>query len=203
MGEARPLWLPGWQEPSPEDIEAISQQIGRRARGVLAIAARCRFGQPMVVVVEPLIDRQPFPTTFWLSCPYLVERVSELESRGAIAWLTEEVRSNPELAAELRRAHREAAELRRRLMDEVELQRLRALSPKAASRVTETGVAGIRHPVGIKCLHAHLADHLGRGSNPVGRRVTELLAAQGVSLSGDPACRYERQLELRAPRPLQ
>lgn len=199
----RPGWLPWWQAPGPEDIEAVSQQIGRPARGVVAIAARCRFGNPMVIAVAPLIDREPFPTTFWLTCPYLVECVSALESEGAIRRLAAQVRSDPDFARKLGQAHRAAAELRVQMAGETDLRRLEELSPRAASRVTQTGVAGIRHPSGIKCLHAHLADHLGRGFNPVGQQVAALLASRGVDLRGSASCRFERQLELRAARPLQ
>ena len=55
----------------------------------------------------------------------------------------------------------------------------------------ETGVAGMRRTDGVKCLHAHLADYLGRSKansravNPIGRAVAELLLRRGIDLLGE------------------
>lgn len=202
-GPAR-VWLAGWEPPGPDDVAAITAQIGRPARGLVAVAARCRFGKPAVVVVSPVLPTregiEPFPTTFWLTCPYLVAQVSALESEGWIGRLAAESKADPRLARELEQAHQAAATLRRALAGQEALQRLARLSPRAAERIATSGVAGIRHPAGIKCLHAHLADYLGRGANPIGRRVTEILQGRGVDLSGHADCPSERQLE-EAKRP--
>ncbi|MBE3599529.1 MAG: DUF501 domain-containing protein [Limnochordaceae bacterium] len=202
---ARPGELPGWWDPVGPGDEAIAgQQLGRPARGIVAVGARCRFGKPLVTVTAPLVpDRhgrlRPFPTTLWLTCPYLVEAVSRIESQGSIHRLATEVRRDQALAARLEAAHRGAARLRRLLMGTTAAPgaggpppSAGGLPPHALERLATSGVAGIREPVGIKCLHAHLADYLGRGDNPIGEWVTRQLAATGVDLSGSAECRCER-----------
>ena len=41
---------------------------------VLGTGPRCRFGGVRVLVCAPLAGLRPFPTTFWLVCPWLVRR---------------------------------------------------------------------------------------------------------------------------------
>ena len=201
---------PAWWEPATEeDVAVISRQIGRPARGVLAVAVRCRFGQPVVAVVAPVLwddgrpggPPVPFPTTFWLTCPYLVAEVSGLESAGWIGRLEQEVGRGGRLAQELARAHEEAARIRRALASGQAVRELSRVSTGAARRLFDSGVAGIRHPLGIKCLHAHLAHHLALSANPVGRRVVELLLDHGVSLAGSERCGCQGlRLEVRSGR---
>lgn len=196
---------PGWWEPAgPEDLATVREQLGRTPQGILAVAARCRFGRPSVVVTAPVIPGpraqvRPFPTTFWLTCPYLVEAVSRLESAGWIARISQEIKAQPASLEQLREAHRGAARLRAGLLGAGAARRLQQLSPQAVARLRQVGVAGSRDFDAVKCLHAHLADHLGRGGNPVGRRVVALLAAQGVALSGSPRCATEAAGSGEAP----
>lgn len=187
---------PWWEPATDEDLAVVAGQLGRTPHAVVAVAARCRFGKPAVVVTGPVVEGpggrpEPFPTTFWLTCPYLVEAVSRLESAGWIARLSREMKASPAALQELRAAHEGAARLRRELMTPALARKLEALSPHALERLASVGVAGSRHFDAVKCLHAHLADHLGRGANPVGRRVARLLAEAGVALAGAPECASE------------
>ena len=52
------------------DLDAVSRQLGREARGVAEVAHRCPCGEPDVVRTEPrLPDGTPFPTSFYATCP--------------------------------------------------------------------------------------------------------------------------------------
>lgn len=97
---------------------------------------------------------QPFPTTFWLTCPEAVKRVSRLESGGEIARLNERVETDEAFNEALQAAHAEYARERA------------AMVPEAGSW---GGVGGTR--TGVKCLHAHYANHLAGGVDPVGALV--------------------------------
>ena len=107
---------------------------------------------PLVIRNHPL-DAQgnPFPTLFWLTCPEAVKAVSRIESGGAIAELNDRVNSDDDFDAALRAAHEEYAAERGRTV------------PRAREW---DGVGGTRQ--GIKCLHAHYANHLAGGDDPVG-----------------------------------
>ena len=144
------------------DTDVIAAQIGRPLRARSDVVARCPLGLPVVVTVPPLLDDgTPFPTRFWLTCPLAVRRVARLESAGAIQEMEARVDSDPEFAAALEEAH----ERYRRDRDE--------LVPSGAVHRPTGGVAGAAR--GVKCLHAHHADHAAGNLNPVGALVSPLV----------------------------
>jgi hypothetical protein len=116
------------------------------------VAVRCPFGRPAVTEQAPYDDRgEPFPTTYWLTCPHLVAQVSRLEAAGGVERWTRAAREDPKLRASLERANEE----QRRLRPELDL-----------------GVGGARAGAGsLKCLHAHLAFALARPGYELGERI--------------------------------
>ena len=59
-----------------ELLNLIKKQLGRSPDNLLGIARYCPFGSPAVLVVKPYSKKGiVFPTTYWLSCPYLVKEV--------------------------------------------------------------------------------------------------------------------------------
>ena len=83
-----------------------TRQLGRPARGVLGIAARCACGAPAVLVTSPrLPDGTPFPTVYYLSLPSAVVAMSTLEATGAMSRWQAELAEDPELAARYAQAH--------------------------------------------------------------------------------------------------
>jgi exopolyphosphatase/guanosine-5'-triphosphate,3'-diphosphate pyrophosphatase len=103
-------------------------------------------------------EGDPFPTLFWLTCPAAEKAVARIESGGAIKRFNDLETSDAEFAEMLAAAHREYAEERGR-----ELPESRAWG----------GVGGARR--GVKCLHAHYANHLAGGLDPVGAEVASLV----------------------------
>src|SRR5439155_11917820 len=53
---------------SDADREAVERQLGRRLRGRVRVAVRCGCGLPAVIETFPLVDGEPFPTLYWLTC---------------------------------------------------------------------------------------------------------------------------------------
>lgn len=185
----------GWTPVTDGDLEELERQLGRRPRGVVAVASRCRCGKPQVIVNRPIVsDRSGrlsvFPTLFWLTSPYLVKAVSALEGAGWVGLMRERL-EDPRIAQGMQAAHEATARLRLRLCRPEELQALEEQSPPQRRVLAESGVAGMRRTDGVKCLHAHLADYLGRSKvdpdavNPIGRATAELLLRQGIDLLGD------------------
>lgn len=146
----------------PADVEAVSRQLGRPARGVAGVAHRCPCGLPDVVETAPrLDDGTPFPTTFYLTCPRATSAVSTLEASGLMREMTERLGQDAELAARYRAAHEDY--LRRRV---------------ALGDVPEIGgVSAGGMPTRVKCLHVLVAHSLaaGRGVNPLGDEALEAL----------------------------
>ncbi len=134
------------------DLTLVREQLGREPTTPFTVVARCPDGHPLVIRNHPVDARgEPFPTLFWLTCPEAVRAVSRVESGGAIARLNERIEAEPELARAVRAAH-----------DAYALERARDVAEARAWG----GVGGTR--IGVKCLHAHYANHLAGADDPIG-----------------------------------
>ena len=148
---------------SDADLATLAQQLGRPARGVVAVAARCACGRPTVVRTAPrLPDGTPFPTTYYLTHPAAVAAVSTLEASGVMREMTARLAEDPELAAAHRRAHE------RYLADRAEL----GVVPEIE------GISAGGMPDRVKCLHVLVGHALaaGPGVNPLGDEALALIA---------------------------
>lgn len=140
------------------DQPTIAAQLGRSLRALSQVMARCPLGLPVVIAVPPLLDDgTPFPTRYWLTCPLAVKRLARIESAGEIKALEAKLAADPQLARALDEAHARYSR-----------QRDLLVSPEAKLR-PRGGVGGAVG--GIKCLHAHYADHAAGNRNPVGELV--------------------------------
>lgn len=141
-----------------DDDAVVAAQIGRPLRSAAAAAVRCHLGLPVVVLVPPVLeDGTPFPTRYWLCCPLAVRRVGRLESAGGVAAMERRSAADPDFARRLEEAHHRYAAER----DDAAAG---LPGPHPAG-----GVGGAR--AGVKCLHAHYADHAAGHGNPVGELV--------------------------------
>jgi hypothetical protein len=150
---------PPFPEPTGAEIAVVSTQIGRPARGVIGIAARCVCGNPTVVATAPrLPDGTPFPTLYYLTHPAATAAISTLEATGVMAELATDL-DDEAVAAAYRDAH------------------LSYLADRETIEVVDeiAGFSAGGMPDRVKCLHA-LAGHslaAGPGVNPIGDRALE------------------------------
>ena len=94
---------PPYPAPTSEDIAAVSEQLGREARGVVGVAARAADGSPTVVATSPrLPDGSPFPTFYYLSHPEVVAAASRLEAVGMMVEFNEMLAEDEEMRAAYR-----------------------------------------------------------------------------------------------------
>ena len=155
------------------DLETISWQIGRRPRGVRAVAKRCSFGFPQAIQVVPVIAETPFPTLFWLTCPHLLREVSRLEADGWVGRLEARMAGDAELADEMADAHVRYIALREGLLTPAAKEQLMVQGRYDA--LNDRGIGGLSDRSRLKCLHLHVAHELGE-SNPIGAIVLDQLA---------------------------
>jgi len=151
-----------------DDLRIIERQLGRPPRGVRGIAVRCEYGYPQVVVVHPIVEGKPFPTTYWLTCPYLARKIDRIEARGMIREIEARLRADPDFAARVEAAHRDYINTRLQLLSpqaRTELDRTGLLAP-----LETRGIGGTADFSRIKCLHMHVA-HALAAANPVGALV--------------------------------
>ena len=146
------------------DRALVERQLGRPPRAFRRVVRRCPFGRPAVTEQHPYDDAgEPFPTTYYLTCRYLVSAISRLEAAGGVERWSAEARTDQDLASSLARACDEQRELRR------------ALAPSEpgldGGSSLELGIAGSSERQGLKCLHAHVAFALARTGYELGERI--------------------------------
>lgn len=153
-----------FHDASPADLAVVEQLLGRPPAGRCAVVVRRLDGRPVVIENEPhLRDGTPMPTLYWLIDAQLRDEVSRLESDGGVHRYEELVD-----AEQLQRTHDDYA---RRRDDAVVRGDLVAASG---------GVGGTR--VGVKCLHAHLANFLVGADDPVGALVASDIQVPTLNL---------------------
>jgi hypothetical protein len=136
-----------------DDEAVVARQLGRPPRAFRRVVVRCPYGRPAVTEQWPRdADGAPFPTTYYLTCPQLVAKISRLEAEGGVERWTQAVRESQELHASLDLANAEQ----------------QALRPEIPG-----GIGGSTRRGSLKCLHAHAAFALARPGYELGERILD------------------------------
>lgn len=146
---------PPFDPVTERDIRIVSAQLGRQARDVVGIPARCVCGAPTVVATSPrLADGTPFPTFYYLSHPAATAAMSFLEAAQLMVECNELLAADASVAEGYAQAHRDYLADREQFGVVAEL----------------TGISAGGMPTRVKCLHAVVAHSLsaGPGANPIG-----------------------------------
>jgi len=147
-----------------DDRAIVAKQLGRPPRAFNRVATRCPFGLPAVTEQQPYDPRgEPFPTTYYVTCPHLVSAIARLEAAGGVERWSAAVAEDDVLDASLALATDEQRQLRRDLADG-------ALGVDGGASL-DLGIGGSRSPERLKCLHAHVAFALARRGYVLGERI--------------------------------
>ncbi|WP_233549080.1 DUF501 domain-containing protein, partial [Clavibacter lycopersici] len=141
---------PPFDPPSERDVRVVSAQLGRPARDVVGIAARCVCGNPTVVSTAPrLTDGTPFPTLYYLCHPAATAAISHLEAEHVMAELQDDLAEDEAMRDAYAAAHASYLADRESILVVPEL----------------AGVSAGGMPVRVKCLPAENAA-IKRGVDP-------------------------------------
>ena len=154
---------PPFPPVSDADLAVLREQLGRPARGVVGIAARCVCGNPTVAATLPrLPDGTPFPTFYYLSHPGATAAMSALEADHVMRELGDSLTEDEDIAAAYTAAHEAYLRDRGFFGDVPEIE----------------GISAGGMPTRVKCLHALAAHALaaGPGVNPIGDRALAMSA---------------------------
>lgn len=146
---------PPFASVTEADISIVSAQLGRPARNVVGIAARCVCGAPTVVATAPrLADGTPFPTLYYLTHPAATAALSFLEATQVMNAFNQLLTDDAQVRSAYRRAHDSFLADRETLGSVPEI----------------VGISSGGMPERVKCLHALAAHSLaaGPGVNPIG-----------------------------------
>ena len=138
-----------------EDLAEVTRQLGRPARDILEIAARCVCGRPLVVKTNPRpSDGTPFPTLYYLTQTAATQAASRLEAAGLMAQYQERLETDDDAKNAYLMAHQSYLSTRESIEYVEEI----------------AGISAGGMPERVKCLHALMAHSLsvGPGVNPVG-----------------------------------
>lgn len=144
--------------------DALKLQLGRTPKGKFKVIKLCKYGFPVVIKNPPVVNRKPFPTMYWLTCPYLVKKVSQLEERGLIEYFERKLKYDHRFKNRYLKAHNFERNLRKLHIPEDVPKEIKV-------KLLTVGIGGIEKPLGVKCLHLHLASYLAGISNPIGKEV--------------------------------
>lgn len=147
---------------SADDVQVVTDQLGRPPRGVEGVAWRCPCGKPGVVATAPrLDDGTPFPTTYYLTCPRATAGCSTLEASGLMAEMTERLSHDDALRVAYQAAHEAYIADREALGEVPEIE----------------GISAGGMPTRVKCLHVLVGHALaaGPGVNPLGDEALDAL----------------------------
>ena len=146
---------------------------------VIGSCRRCFYGHVQVIVCRPLSRRKfrPFPTTFWLMCPYLIHRAGMIEPHGGVHELEEYMRER-KLIHEWRKYNILHQTVRINLLTENQKKYLRKYHKGIYHKLISTGIGGMKYTDGInvKCLHLQTASYIALGFHPAG----EWLKSKGL-----------------------
>ena len=146
------------------DRELVERQLGRPPRAFRRVVVRCPFGAPAVTEQWAYDENgEPFPTTFYITCRYLVAAIARLEAAGGVERWTEAAKSDPALAGSLARATADQRERRAELAGD-------ETGPDEGASL-ELSIGGSSNPEQLKCLHAHAAFALARPGYELGERI--------------------------------
>jgi uncharacterized protein len=157
-----------------DDRDLVARQLGREPRAFAAVAARCPFGRPAAIRQRSYLDSgEPFPTTFYLTCPAAVAAIGRLEDAGGVGRYQRLIAEDPQAGE----SYRQATELQRSL---------RAPAPRMLDDGVSLclGIGGTARDGAVKCLHAHAAFALGVPGYALGARIL----AEAAPLYPDECC---------------
>lgn len=147
---------PGKSSSPADEAALVAAQLGRVPRQPWRVAAVCDHGFPTVIVSPGVLaDGTPFPTYAWLTCPHLAEQLSAKEAVGVAAGWAARAQVDPAFAERL-------------VATDAAVREARARESGGSDPCQGVGLAGQRKPLGVKCLHAHVALMLAGIDDPIG-----------------------------------
>ena len=176
---------PPFEPVAERDLRVVSAQLGRPARNVVGIAARCVCGNPTVVATAPrLADGTPFPTFYYLSHPAATAAMSFLEAGQLMVEFSELLATDDEVRAAYEQAHRDYLADRENFGEVAEI----------------AGISAGGMPTRVKCLHVLAGQSLaqGPGVNPLG---DEVVAALGEFWAAGPCVTAPAETQADAGEP--
>lgn len=157
------------EESTTDEAVMVEKLLGRPAKLPYAVATRCGDGTPQVLQAAPVYHEngrwKPFPTFLWLVCPRLRYEVAKLEAAQEVQMFSRRLADDSGFRERFVEGQQKLQQQRLSMAEKIVGSPL----PDDVRSVLEgTNIVGSRSILGVKCLHAHVAQSLSFGSNPIG-----------------------------------
>jgi hypothetical protein len=167
-------------QPTEQQLEIITRQLGRKPRGIAAIAHATDEGVPVVLQMRSLVANKPFPTLYWLCSQDLDKAIARIESTGWIKALEAELLEDEALRQQYHQQQADYVARRWELMSADDKQKIEA---QGFTELFNTlGIGGISQWDKVRCLHMQYAHHLV-ADNLVGKRLDEEFGLNQLKIS--------------------
>jgi hypothetical protein len=149
---------------------------------ILGTPRRCKCGAPQVLMCAAEKKSRPFPTTYWLSCPFLMRTAARLEAENGVRSMENLLESR---IGEWRRFNLFLAKLRIAVMRTERKNFARRYARRRFDVLRLGGVGGtaLSERPTVKCIHLQIASYLGTGFHPasdwMSERITRWECAEG------------------------
>lgn len=147
---------------SEQHQQLIEQQLGRKPRGLVRIAALSATGIPLVLQIRSLVEDKPFPTLYWLSSKTLNKAIGQIEGRGWVKEIEERMSTDNALREAFLANQQSYADSRWQKMHPDDKKRIEELG--FSHLFKQYGIGGITDWQQVRCLHMQYAHHLAEGN---------------------------------------
>ncbi len=161
------------------DLSIIQNQLKRTDPQIKGVVERCRYKNPRIVLLNPIkeedendeLNYQALSNLMWLTCPYLNDKIHELETQGVISRITNFIQHDSTLRSMMRSAHANFYFLRNFIFFKYAQSSIMS-KPEG---VFKNGIGGIRNLETLKCLHIHFCHYRIFNNNIAGLLTCNLL----------------------------
>lgn len=179
------------------DVEIIKKQLKSDSVSVDEVISRCAHGYPAVIVLDPVhqkntqnqnkkitpVDPGALSNVIWLTCPYLNEKIHDIESEGYIKKINDFINKDNMLDSMMNNAQAHYYYLRKRIYYK------NFKKPENSNiniEILKSGIGGSKKADYLKCLHMHFAHYTICSNNVAGKIVYFLL--QGKTACSEVMC---------------
>lgn len=153
-----------------QQLQIITQQLGRTPRGIITIAAQSANGIPMALQMRALVNDKPFPTLYWLCSKTLHKAIGKIETHGWVKTIEQRLEQDDDLREAFLKNQQEYVASRWQKMLPEDKQRIEELN--FTELFHKYGIGGIMQWDKVRCLHMQYAHHLAE-KNVIGELMDE------------------------------
>lgn len=160
------------------DIEIIKKQLKTKYVNIYGIAARCKYNYPKIIVLNPIkdavkkeIDHTGLANPLWLSCPYLAQKIHDIEQEGYVKKIQSFIKTDRKFLTMMKDSHAHFYFFRKQLYYNVTGETY----PESFIKFFNRGIGGIADVRFVKCLHLHYCHYKIYSGNLAGQMTDRLL----------------------------